>query len=224
MGAHTLVRFRQIEVQLREAAERTLADPAATLVAKREARRTLHETLIEAQRRRRAKNAKDALGPQPRRQDFATEEEFVRARDAYRTGLDRLACEEILDTPNPLGKRNLARRTLDAIERQERLSGTPPAPRKREAADSEPRAPRPVPDDGLSPDVANFFAGLADDGNPDVSRSADTSGPRAPQPAPQAAQLHCEKHTCPIKICGCNTICPKCLLERRICGHTKEKK
>jgi hypothetical protein len=136
MGAHTLVRFRQIEVQLREAAEKTLADPAATLVEKREARRTLHETLLEAQRRQRVKKAKDVLGPQPRRQDFASEVEFISTRDAYRIGLDRLACEEILDSPAPLGKRNLARRTLDAIERQERQRGMPPAPRKPETPET----------------------------------------------------------------------------------------
>jgi len=223
MSAHTQVRFNKFEIQVRTAAEKILADPAAAVADKRQARRDMHDTLRAAQQRHLVKRAKDALGPQPKRENFATEAEYVQAREAYRTGLDKIACDEILDNPNPLPKRNLARRVLADIERKERLSGIASAghaARNAKPADTKPALSVPQADTNRSSEeqqaIDRFFsAGESPQGEPRIV----PNGPLRPEPP--NTQLFCEVHEGPLSICGCanNEICPLCLIPRKNCGH-----
>jgi hypothetical protein len=223
MSAHTQVRFNKFEIQLRTAAEKILADPAATVANKRQARRDMHDALRAAQQRHLVKRAKDALGPQPKREDFATEAEYVQARESYRTGLDKIACDEILDNPNPLPKRNLARRVLADIERKERLTGIAPAvhaPRNAKPADAKPASPVPQAEPQRPAEeqaaIDRFF------GEGESSQAEPRIVPNGPlRPQPPNTPLFCEVHQGPLSICGCanNEICSQCLIPRKNCGH-----
>lgn len=202
MSAHTQVRFSKFEIQVRTAAEKVLTDHAASAGDKRQARRDMHDTLRAAQQRHLVKRAKDALGPQPKREDFATEAEYVQAREAYRTGLDRIACDEILDSPNPLPKRNLARRVLADIERKERLSGIAPslhAPRnaKPESRDAKPASPAPQAEPQRRDDeqaaIDRFFGG--GESSQRESRIVQ-DGPLRPEPPNPGIQFHLYDNGC----------------------------
>jgi len=227
MSAHTQVRFSKFEIQVRTAAEKVLTDHAASAGDKRQARRDMHDTLRAAQQRHLVKRAKDALGPQPKREDFATEAEYVQAREAYRTGLDKIACDEILDNPNPLPKRNLARRVLADIERKERLSGIAPAvaPKRERDKHAAPEPPIPVTETSTSRSLEeqaaiDRFFGKGQ--SPEAKQGEPRIVPNGPlRPEPPNPQLFCEVHQTTLSICGCtnNEICPLCLIARKNCGH-----
>jgi hypothetical protein len=220
MAAHKLVRFTKFEIQLRDAAEKTLADATSSIAEKRHARRVLHDTLHEAQGRLLRKRAKDALGPRP-----VGGPEL----EAWRSGLKRIKAELVLDDPSSsLAQVRLAERTLKEIEQQERLRGIAPAVRV-------PRNARPDSPDAKSIPVAepnrsseeqaaiDRFFGEGD--SPEAKQGEPRTVPTGPlRPAPPAPQLFCEVHETPLSICGCNEICPLCLQPRQVCGHKKEQK
>jgi hypothetical protein len=213
MAAHKLVRFTKFEIQLREAAEKTLADATSSIGEKRHARRVLHDTLHEAQGRLLRKRAKDALGPRP-----AGGPEL----EAWRSGLKRIKAELVLDDPSSsLAQVRLAERTLKEIEQRERLRGIAPAvhaPRnaKLDSSDAKPASPAPVADTSRSSEeqaaIDRFFA----EGEPPTQEE-----PRIVPNGPPNAQLFCDVHQTPLSTCGCanNEICPQCLIPRKNCGH-----
>ena len=222
MAAHKLVRFTKFEIQLRDAAEKTLADALSSIAEKRHARRVLHDTLHEAQGRLLRKRAKDALGPRP-----AGGPEL----DAWRNGLKRIKAELVLDDPSSsLAQVRLAERALKDIEQQERLRGIAPTvhvPRnaKHDSLDAK---PAPVAETQRSADeqaaIDRFFA----EGEPSSAKGEPPAQekprivPDGPlRPAPPNAQLFCEVHQAPLSICGCNIteVCSLCLIPRRNCGH-----
>lgn len=223
MAAHKLVRFTRFEIQLRDAAEKTLADATSSIAEKRHARRVLHDTLHEAQGRLLRKRAKDALGPRP-----AGGPEL----EAWRSGLKRIKAELVLDDPSSsLAQVRLAERTLKDIEQQERLRGIAPtlhAPRngKPDLPDAKPHVP--VTETNRPPEeqaaIDRFFAegeSSSAKGEPPAQEKTRIV-PHGPlRPAPSNTQLYCEVHQGPLSICGCanNEICPLCLIPRRNCGH-----
>jgi hypothetical protein len=221
MAAHKLVRFTKFEIQLREAAEKTLADATSSIGEKRHARRVLHDTLHEAQGRLLRKRAKDALGPRP-----AGGPEL----EAWRSGLKRIKAELVLDDPSSsLAQVRLAERTLKEIEQQERLRGIASAvhgPRNAKLDSPEtalaPHAPEAEPNRSIEEQQAiDRFFGEGESpaqGEPRIV----PDGPLRSEPLNR--QLSCEVHQTSLSICGCNEVCPLCLQPRQICGHKKEKK
>ena len=221
MATHKLVRFTKFEIQLRDAAEKTLADASSSIAEKRHARRVLHDTLHEAQGRLLRKRAKDALGPKP-----AGGPEL----EAWRNGLKRIKAELVLDDPSSsLAQVRLAERTLKEIEQQERLRGIAPvvhAPRnpKPDSPNAKPQIP--VTETNRPPEeqaaIDRFFAeGEPAKGEPPAQEKPRIVHDGPPRPAPSNTQLYCEVHQGPLSICGCanNEICPLCLIPRRNCGH-----
>jgi hypothetical protein len=200
MGAHRFVRFTKFELELREAAGKTLASDTANIAEKRHARRVLSDTLAEAQGRHVMAKARKVLGPKPC--------EPGPALDAWRDELKRIKADAILDDPrSSLAQTRLAERTLKDIEVRERQRG--PAPRKRKAEELQP------PADDISPDVRRFFDGELE------TKTTIAPQPEAekPRPAPREPQVYCDIHEGPIEVCKCNEVCPLCLVERRSCGH-----
>ena len=223
--------FNSVEKSLRAEAAKVLDSPLATSKERYRAEKLLRETLESARQRYWKIQARRRVGPRPGPQDFTTEAEFRLALEIYRDGLDKLAAEEVLDTPGvALAKRTTARKILEALEKKELLRGARPVPRVAKAPDAKAaqpasRAPRSVAEEGITPDVQKFFEGLAEKGEPDAAaRQDETHAASAPGPAPQAPPLYCESHACPIEICGCNETCPLCLQPRKICGHRKGEK
>jgi hypothetical protein len=218
MAAHKLVRFTKFEIQLRGAAEKTLADVTSSIAEKRHARRVLADTLHEAQGRLLRKRAKDALGPRP-----AGGPEL----EAWRSGLKRIKAELVLDdTSSSLAQVRLAERTLKEIEQQERLRGNASTlhgsrSAKRETQDAQPEPRAPLTDTSRSIEeeraIERFFDGVTTGPKPQKQES----DPPASRPAPPVPQLFCEVHETPLSICGCanSEICPLCLISRQNCGH-----
>jgi len=215
--------FNKFEGSLRDEAHRVIIDRAAPSVEKHRAREVMRDTLASARERFLRLKARKELGPAPEGKSFSTEEEFIVARSAYRDGLDRLAAEEVLDSPaSPLGKRHLAKKILREIEQRARLRGAVPVPRKPERdyqlATPEPQAPVADTNRSLEEQAAidRFFA----EGEPPQREPRIV--PNGPlRPAPPNTQLFCEVHQTPLSTCGCanNEICPQCLISRKNCGH-----
>jgi hypothetical protein len=143
MGAHRFVRFTKFELELREAASKTLADPAANIAEERHARRVLGDTLSEAQGRHVMAKTRKVLGPKPT--------EPGPTLDAWRDELKRIKANAILDDPrSSLAQTRLAERTLKEIEIRERQRGAVRV--VAEQRDAKSRAPVPEAD-GPSLDV-----------------------------------------------------------------------
>jgi hypothetical protein len=213
MGAHRFVRFTKFELELREAASKTLASDTANIAEKRHARRVLSDTLAEAQGRHVMAKVRQALGPKPTKPGPEL--------DAWRDALKRIKAEAILDdTRSSLAQTRLADRTLKEIEQRERLRGSVPVARKRKAEEQRLMPTQVGADDDINPDVRRFFDGELE------TKTTIAPQPEAekPRPAPQAVKLYCEIHAGPIEICGCNEVCPLCLQQRKICGHKKENR
>jgi hypothetical protein len=219
--------FNKFEKSLRDEAHRVITDPAAPSVEKHRAREVMRDTLTSARERFLRLKARKELGPAPERKTFSTEQEFIVARSVYRDGLDRLAAEEVLDSPaSPLGKRHLAKKILREIEQRERLRGAVPVPRKPERDNqfTTPAPQAPEADTTRSPEeraaIEKFFGNVAAGAN----QQAQESDAPVTRPEPQTPQLFCEVHQTLLSICGCNEVCPLCLQPRQLCGHKKEKK
>jgi hypothetical protein len=217
MAAHKLVRFTRFEIQLRTAAEKTLADAISSIAEKRHARRVLHDTLHEAQGRLLRKRAKDALG---RRPTGGPELE------TWRNGLKRIKAELVLDDPSSsLAQVRLAERTLKEVEQQERLRGIAPVVHGPRNARPEPRDAKPEPRAGAEPqrsaEEQEAFDRFLADGEPASEKGKPRHEPAAIHATPPNAQFSCEVHEAPFSICGCinNEICPLCLIPRQNCGH-----
>jgi hypothetical protein len=202
----TSARFNKFEETLREAARQTLANPGASPVEKRFARTVLNQTLEEARGRFLHRKAKAVLGPKPAAPGPAL--------DAWRDGLKRLKCEEILDDPgSSLAHVRMAERTLKEIEARERQRGAaitwPEVSKKRPAREEKGQPP---PD----PNAQAFLDTLAGRGEPP-----------APQSAPRVAEAEAVKTVAPNLGPGAedaylDQVCPLCLIARRICSCSKK--
>ena len=160
--------FNSVEKSLRTEAAKVLDNPLSAAKEKYRAQKLLRETLESARQRYWKLQARKRVGTRPVPQDFSTEDEFKQALEIYRDGLDKLACEELLDTPGvSLGKRVQARKILEAIERREKVRGTvraPHDPPRAAPAHPTPAArPEPKPPDDVNPAVENFFHQLEED-------------------------------------------------------------
>jgi hypothetical protein len=210
--------FNRFEQSLRAEAQKTLASTTATIAEKKYGRRVLHNTLAEARARFLLGKARKALGPKP----AAPGPEL----DAWRDGLKRLKCEQILDDPgSTLQQVRLAERTLEELRKKELLRGsyTPARKPERPSPETKPEPRVPVAETNRPPEeqaaIDRFFA----EGEPPaITQGEPRIVPTGPlRSEPQAQPLFCEVHQTPLSICCCtNTeICALCLIARKNCGH-----
>jgi hypothetical protein len=211
------VRFNKFETELRESAQKTLANPGATPAEKRFARTVLNTSFEEARSRLLLNKAKRALGPKPQAPG--------RELDAWRDGLTRLKCELILDTPgSSLAQTRMAERTLKEIAARERQRPQ----REPNRPKSEPRAPRPAKDEPLDPAVAAFFAGLS----AETEKVTEVQPEGEPAPlvptsiaGPAAVERYCGVHQVSFAVCHCDDkgVCPLCLVPKGVCHCPKKR-
>jgi hypothetical protein len=124
-------RFNQQEAEANRRARQILKNPASTLEEKSSARKTIEQLNLE---RRRRVEAQKSAGKEPRRKDFASDDEFQTAVRDWWAKLDKLAAErearKVLSEPTSstlVRTRAYERLGLDppeTLRRDEPVSGT----------------------------------------------------------------------------------------------------
>lgn len=195
-------------------------DPGASEADKAKASKTLRRLLKEREDRAIRNAARRNHGRKPDRENFNSDAAHAQAVAAWRDKIELDSCNRVLDdAASTVTARYRAKKTLEELEARLRHRGiSPVAETTRDATNT--KVPEPV-EEHSDPNVAAFLASLGEPDEPAPKEPEVAVTPLAKPVVPP--ERFCERCQVSFAICGCDSVCDKCLVPRGRCYCPKAR-